>query len=325
MNRHESGKSTERTRLAEKFIKDHPTITGKRTIARLLVEQYPDVYDNDIEKARHSVRTITFSNGNRERAKKKEFEVVIQEQDLDYSETWHTPYEIKTKSIGVISDLHGQFMDQSAVNTAFSILKESGVKDLLINGDLIDNYYLSKFQKKEGRKKVIDELNYAKALLEKIRPMFENVYFKRGNHDEYVDRFLATSPGLEGLITLDERLTLTKLKIKEIHNLQEMRIGDLAVFHGHEKSGFFTPELVAKSFITWYQKYTGKMDVKIMFGHHHIVDNYIMRNIDGSFAYGYGLGWLGKRLSYNPYPRWSHGMAIVKVEKGIAHVNNFEI
>lgn len=326
MSRETNKKSTERTRVIEKFVKEHPGVTGKRTIARMLVEMYPDIFENSIEKARSSIRWMSETSGKTSRRNHKEVPVlVIKENELDYDESWHTPYKIITKSIGVIGDLHGQFMDASAVNAAVSILKNSGIKDLLINGDLIDNYYLSKFAKKAGRQKVLDEFNFCKAFLERIRPMFENVYFKRGNHDEYVDRFFMNYPGMEGIVTLDERLTLTKLNIKEIHNLQEIQIGDLSVFHGHEKNGFFTPELVAKSFITWYQKYSGKLNVKVMFNHHHITDNYVMRNIDGSFAYGYGVGCLCKRLSYNPYPRWNTGIAEVTVEKGIASVNNFEI
>jgi len=327
MTREGNNRSTDRTRLAEKFILEHPYIIHKRTIARHLVELYPDVFDNDIEKARGSIRSITGQNGTRERQRKNKLLpfVIIEEKDLEYDEEWHNPLIIKETSLGVMGDIHGQFMNVNAVNNAIAIFKDRGVKNLLINGDLIDNYYLSKFAKKAGRQKVIDELNYAKAFLEKIRPLFDNVWFKRGNHDEYVDRFFMNYPGLEGLITLDERLTLTKLGIKEVHNLREMRIGDLSIFHGHEKSGFFTPELVAKSFILWYQKYTGKLDVKVMFNHHHITDNFVLRNIDGSFAYGYGVGCLCKRLSYNPYPRWNTGIAEIKVNKGIATVDNFEI
>jgi len=325
MTRDQSNKSTDGTRVIEKFIKDHPNITGKRTIARMVCELNPGLYKN-VESARSAIRSVTDSNGNRDRKKVKLFQpIIIKDEEVDYDETWHDPFIIRETSLGVINDLHGQFMDPSAVNAAISILRSRGVKTLLINGDLIDNYYLSKFGKKAGRQKVLDEFNFCKAFLERIRPMFENVYYKRGNHDEYVDRFFMNFPGMEGIVTLDERLTLTKLKIKEIHNLQEIRIGDLSIFHGHEKHGFLTPELVAKSFITWYQKYTGKLDVKVMFAHHHITDNYVMRNIDGSFAYGYGVGCLCKRLSYNPYPRWNHGIAIVNVTKGIASVENFEI
>jgi hypothetical protein len=325
MDRETSKRATEQTRLIEKFVKEHPSITGKRTIARLIFEMYPDKFKH-IEAARSSIRRMANQAGNRSRREMKpESILIIKEEDLDYDETWHNPFIINSTSLGVINDLHGQFMDQSAVNTAISVLKDRGVKDLLINGDLIDNYYLSKFAKKAGRQKVLDEFNFCKSFLEKIRPHFGNVYFKRGNHDEYVDRFFMNFPGMEGIVTLDERLNLTALKIKEVHNLQEMKIGDLSIFHGHEKSGFFTPELVAKSFINWYQKFSGKMDVKVMFAHHHITDNYVMRNIDGSFAYGYGVGCLCKRLSYAPYPRWNHGIAIVNVNKGISSVENFEI
>jgi hypothetical protein len=309
--------------VIEDFVSKNKHITAKRTIARLLHEQYPDLF-NSLDHARSSIRYWTGSNGEQKR-RSVPIPLVIKEEEVDYDETWHSPYVINTKSLGVINDLHGQFMDVSAVNTAISVLKDRGVKDLLINGDLIDNYYLSKFAKKAGRQKVIDEMNFAKSFLERIRPMFENVYLKRGNHDEYVDRFFMSYPGMEGLVTLDERLTLTKLKIKEVHNLQEMKVGDLSIFHGHEKQGFFTPELVAKSFISWYQKFSGKLDCKVMFAHHHITDNYVMRNIDGSFAYGYGVGCLCKRLSYAPYPRWNHGIAIVNVNKAIASVENFEI
>jgi predicted phosphodiesterase len=315
--------TTERTIIAEKYIKDHTNITGKRTIARHLHELYPDIFPT-VEVARNTVRWITGSlvpSGS-----KILNPIILKDEEVNYDETWHNPFIIPDKDLGIMNDLHGQFMDVSAVNTAISIFIDKGIKNLLINGDLIDNYYLSKFQKKMGRMKIIEEFNFCRSFLERIRPHFDNVYFKRGNHDQYVDRFLMNYPGLEGAITLDERLTLTGLQIKEIHDLQEIRIGDLSIFHGHEKQGFFTPELVAKSFITWYQKYSGRLDVKVLFAHHHITDNYVMRNIDGSFAYGYGVGCLCKRLAYNPYPRWNHGIAEVRVDsKGITSVDNYEI
>ena len=312
-----------RKALIQDFVSKNKHITGKRTLARLLHEEYPDIFGS-IELARSSIRHYSGAHGTRQR-NQVSVPLIIKEEEVDYDETWHKPFIIREKSLGVIGDLHGQFMDISAVNTAVAILKESGLKNLLINGDLVDNYYLSKFAKKAGRQKVIDELNFCKSFLERIRPMFDNIYFKFGNHDMYVDRFFANYPGVEGLVTIDERLGLTSLQIKQVHDLQEIKIGDLSIFHGHEKPGGFTPELVAKSFITWYQKYSGKLDVKVMFNHHHITDNYIMRNIDGTFAYGYGVGCLCKRLSYAPYPRWNTGLAEVRVNNGIAQVNNFEI
>ena len=51
----------------------------------------------------------------------------------------------QVKTIGIISDLHVPFQDDKAVNKAMNILKDEKPETIVVDGDLIDCWEVSKF------------------------------------------------------------------------------------------------------------------------------------------------------------------------------------
>ena len=328
-SRQESNQSTEKSRTAERYIKANPTL-GNRTIGRLLLENHPDVYKN-LEEARSSVRWLRGVTGKEYQTRRLPTYTMVREEDLQPDESWQEPYRIadSIKRLGVISDLHGVFLDKEAFDLAIHTLEKEKVQSILINGDLMDQHWLGRWIKNPNAKGFDEELGLVRNIVTELSKRFKNVYFKEGNHDAWLERKIRTdSPAFAKVkdFTLESLLRLKENKVHHIHNLQEIKFGDLSILHGHEKPGFFTPEFVAKSVIKWWQQYERKFTVKVMVSHFHTVDNFIQRNLDGSFAYGYVTGCLAKlKMDYHPYARRNHGIAIVDNDRGETEVRNFEI
>lgn len=330
-SRQESDHATPRSRMAEQYVIKNPT-KGNMTIARMLVRDHPDLFYGNINNTRTCVRRIRGAGGDNNKTRRFPVYSMVDPNDLQPDDAWQTPYKIadSIKRIGVISDLHGVFMDKEAFDLAIHTLQKEKVESLLINGDLLDNHWLGRWIKNPVIKRLPEEMAFMKKLVGELSKRFKNVYFKEGNHDAWLERrILTNSPEFAGVeeFTLPHLLGLKDFKVHHVHNLQEIKFGDLSILHGHEKPGFFTPMLVAKSVITWWQAHKREPGVKVMVSHFHTVDNFVQRDpITGTFAYGYVTGCLAKlKMDYHPYARRNHGIAIVDNCKGETEVRNFEI
>lgn len=328
-SRQQDGRATEQSKLAEQYVVKYPFL-GNRTIARMLCQDKPNLF-TDIEAARSTVRLIRDARGLKHKFQMVPTYSIVKEDDLQADESWQEPYKIadSIKRLGVISDLHGVYLDKEAFDLALQTLEKEKIESILINGDLMDQHWLGRWIKNPNTKGFDEELGLVRNIVTELSKRFKNVYFKEGNHDAWLERSIRTnSPAFAKVadFTLENLLRLKENKVHHIHNLQEIKFGDLSILHGHEKPGFFTPEFVAKSVIKWWQQYERKLTVKVMVSHFHTVDNFIQRNLDGSFAYGYVTGCLAKlKMDYHPYARRNHGIAIVDNDKGVTEVRNFEI
>lgn len=329
MNRDEDKRSSERTRILEQYIKTNYRGVipegRKKTIAREIVRIYPDLFDNDIEKARKSIRKMSGADGAKSRPNNPIFEKLkVEAPDNPVDISWQLPYIIPSgiKEMVIFGDTHGVYMDKMAVEDA--IVASDGIKTLFINGDLLDNHWLGRWRKDNRSPMPQAEFDFVRRLLETFKKHFDTIYLKQGNHDAWLGRYVSDgAPALSGMqhLQLSAFLKLDELGIKTIHDLQVTKFGDLSILHGHEKPGYFTPVYVAQAVMKWWQNYEGRHDVKVLVNHHHIVDEDVKRGIDGSF----GRAWVNGCLctthpTYNPYGRSQHGMAKVRQNNGVTTV-----
>lgn len=154
--------------------------------------------------------------------------------------------EDKVEKNLVISDLHIPFQDKKAVNCMFNFTKDYQPSRIIINGDLIDFYSLSTFDKCPDRRNDInDELEKSKVFLEELRNIVGKkceIYYIQGNHESRLQRFLWANPELSKLdaLKLPQLLDFTKYKINNVkvnrdywsNEGGEIKIGDLIVMHG---------------------------------------------------------------------------------------------
>lgn len=142
----------------------------------------------------------------------------------------------KKKIAVVLSDLHVPFHSRSALAICLEYMRDIQPDTIILNGDLIDFYDVSRFLKDPLRIDTLQsELDETRALLNLIRndhPKAE-IYFNRGNHCERLEKFLMTNAtALASLrcLSLDELLGLSDNNI--VYSDTSVHIGNLEVTHG---------------------------------------------------------------------------------------------
>jgi len=107
------------------------------------------------------------------------------------------------KKIMVTSDYHIPFEDKKAVNVMLKYAKHYKPNVFVINGDFIDAYQISKYDKNPDRKESLqDEITMANDYLDKINknlPKKTEKHFLLGNHEMRITSYLWRHPELYGM------------------------------------------------------------------------------------------------------------------------------
>ena len=140
-----------------------------------------------------------------------------------------------SKNFIVISDIHFPYHDPKAINAVKRFIKAKPVDIVVFNGDILDMYDVSSFDKSPDRiNSLQEELNMAMKLFGDIRkelPEAEMVYVE-GNHEYRLKRYLMRHPELFSLeaLQLPNLLRLDKFNIQ--YTDKPYYLGNLKVTHG---------------------------------------------------------------------------------------------
>lgn len=130
--------------------------------------------------------------------------------------------KLKEGKILIGSDFHIPFQDNKAVNAFINYAADTQPEVIVINGDLLDFYRLSKFVKGEGRNPM-QEIAEGKIILESIRTACPNsdIYYPIGNHESRLETYIFNkAPDLEPLIdSFYKLLDCEKYKIQGCHKV----------------------------------------------------------------------------------------------------------
>jgi predicted phosphodiesterase len=153
------------------------------------------------------------------------------------STAWE-PFEIDAKRVGIISDVHIPYHDETAFSAAVKELKKQSPDCLLINGDFADFYQVSRHQRDPHHRRFSEELKLVIGGLEWIRHEFPNarIVFKLGNHEERWDHFIWNrAPEIYDLanVRIDELVKAKQFGIEVIGDQRPIMLGKLPVLHGH--------------------------------------------------------------------------------------------
>lgn len=100
-------------------------------------------------------------------------------------------YNIKNGKVLIGSDFHIPFQDKDAVDCFIDKAIELQPEAIVINGDLLDFYRLSKFAKGEGRNPM-EEIIEAQTILKVLRTKCPNskIYYPIGNHENRLEKYI---------------------------------------------------------------------------------------------------------------------------------------
>ena len=137
----------------------------------------------------------------------------------------------------ILSDTHIPYHDRGALILALeSVSDPAGV---ILNGDIMDHFALSQWDKDPRRKDFARELRTTREILGIIRNAFPtaSIVYKMGNHEERYERYMELkAPELLDVAAFDlaNVLELDDLGIDLVRDKRPIRLGKLNVIHGHE-------------------------------------------------------------------------------------------
>jgi predicted phosphodiesterase len=287
------------------------------TLARILYNDNKEVFKN-VEDARTSLRYIEGKRGeqNRKDVAKKEMIMTEERPKNPYKlpesdESKYEPYILKASKLAVLSDIHVPYHSIEALTAAFYKISEEKPDAILLNGDTVDFYGLSRFMKDSRKRSLAHELKALNELLDVLAQFGAKIIYKLGNHDERYEHYLMQkAPELLGIPEFELQYLL-KAKERGMDVIGEKRIikaNKLNIIHGHEYPSVFSPVNIARGL---YMK--GK--VSAMQGHNHAVSEHTESDMNGEIVTTWSVGCLCElNPAYMPLNKWSHGFAIVDMD-----------
>lgn len=245
------------SQVAREFCAKMPD-AETRTVARALCQQRPKLFPN-VERARSAVRMIRGNHGtvNRKLAADKSLyrppgkagQVRMPDPVV---ETWE-PLRIDGPArVGVLSDIHVPYHDRSALETAVKECKRHKCDVIILNGETIDFYGISRFEKDPERRTPTQEIRDAVQLMRWLQQQFPKarMVFRCGNHeDRWAKWAWANAPvlwslkqcRLDGVLgnefaeqTDNESTKLERYGWEYLADKRPILAGRLPILHGHE-------------------------------------------------------------------------------------------
>jgi hypothetical protein len=167
------------------YLAKYPAWMPSNTLATLILKENKNHF-TDKENVRYLIRYYRGKTGaDKKSFHNKEFLETTKRSCSQFvqPETWAEEkvvfnLPIGIKKMGFISDIQVPFHDPKAIDVCFDYLNKEGIDTLFINGDLVDFYQLSDFQKDPRVRKFNDEYESILEMLGFIRRSFPNLLFR---------------------------------------------------------------------------------------------------------------------------------------------------
>lgn len=219
----------------------------------------------------------------------------------------------------VISDIHIPFHSKKAIKAMLQFIKLHKVQTVILNGDILDMYDVSRFDKSPDRINSLQkELNKAKALFKELREILPEaeIVFIKGNHEYRLERYLMKHPELFSL----EALKLPNLLQLKDYNIKycdkHYKLGPLKITHG--------------SVVRKFSCYTAKAELERndcsgISSHTHRLGIYYSRTPSRSLAWAESGCLCDLDPEYVDSPNWMNGFIYGYVDKESFNITTIPI
>ena len=317
--------------LAYQLIDEYPT-AGSLTLAKRLHHDHPEYYET-VEHARSIIRIIRGASGTKQRrllgdvSRVKDIDRVLMDKfNLPEPAVMkREPYVIPkvNDKLIIFGDAHFPYQNNKGIYAAIEYGLKKEVNTIILNGDMIDMYQISRFAK-DGRKPGVEydiELFYQ--FLIDLRATFPNalIVWKMGNHEERWDTYLKVNAPLLNMIGtqgIEDHIPVNELNIVVVKDKRRIIAGDLNIMHGHEfggGSGSVNParamSLKAKANTLVNHFHRSSSHKEIIYG-------------EKELRY-YSLGSMCAPQDYMPYGNQDCSFGYIVIINGIAWVQNREV
>lgn len=315
--------------LAKELVQKFPK-SPSLTLARRLYSENPELIKS-LDSARSAIRVVRGAAG-----KNKQKQAVA---ELKRKSVPHNPLALPeperfdwtafkltgVSKVGVINDIHIPYHDLEALTATLLYLKEEEIDCLLINGDLVDFYQMSRFLKDPRARNTAGELEDTKQFFASVRKLFPKarIVFKLGNHDERFEHYLLhKAPELLDIdaISLASLLECEKYGVEVVGSKRPIYLGGLTVLHGHEyQGGMIAPVNVARGLFL-------RAKACALQGHSHQTSEHSETDVRQKLITTWSTGCLCQmHPEYARFNKWNQGFAIVDLDGKDFEVSNKRI
>jgi len=334
-----AGKRQIGSKIAEEYLERWPDM-ATRTLAKKMYKENPSVWSND-ESARTTLRRLIGTTGNTARKEKN-----IDKKDVVYAKNankmgipnpFHIPESDEVewppfvipklhRRILILSDIHMPYHNEEALRLALGWALDQKIEAIVLNGDILDFYGLSRYEKDPRKRRFSEELEMGREFLAELRKHFDGIpiYYKLGNHEERYEAYLRLkAPELLDVneFKLDVLLRFGEMGITLIDDQQRIMAGDLCIMHGHEFGrSVFSPVNPARG-------YYNRAKASVICGHNHQTSQHSESNLHEEEIMTWSTGCLCElHPRYMRVNKWNHGFAYVEVyNDGTFDVSNLRI
>ena len=304
----------------EKYGWEMPTLK----LARIVYNDNKLLFTN-VERVRDILRGIEGKRGKSNRRIIKQVENrPLNPYNLPSSdETIYEPFKINAQRLLVLSDIHIPYHSVNSLTIAFDWAKKQKPDAILLNGDTLDFFGLSRYAKDPKKRSFSSELESFKDFITILKKTFDaKIYFKIGNHEERYEHYLWMKAGELAGIDDFELGNIIKARAEGIEIIADKRImkaGELNIIHGHEYFGSFSPVNIARGLFT-------KGKVSAMQGHNHQTSEHTEADMNGKITTTWSVGCLSElHPMYMPLNKWNHGFAFIEIDGEDFQVQNKRI
>lgn len=272
-----------------------------------------------IESARTTIRYIRGTKGNARRkcARVKQTPAKAgwaPDCPPSIAEPWE-PHQLEATRVGVLSDIHVPYHDVTAVTAAVGWLRKSRPDCILLNGDIIDFYAVSRWQKDPRERDFKREVKTTIEFLKWIRATFpkSQIVFKKGNHEDRWDHYLWNHA--PEICDMEFAMLEHVLQFEEIGGIvmvedeRPILAGKLPIFHGHElPKGLTNPVNMARGAFL-------RTSHTILVGHGHRTSGHAESDLWHDEVFCWSTGCLcDMRPKFARINKWNHGFAQIEIE-----------
>ena len=247
------GQSASKTDEARRYLRANHD-TPHRTLAKIMHHDRPDLWPT-IENARDDVRYAAGAHGgtHRQQAKKEGFSPSAQSKlaqelaDVDCAipDQLATPKTQHPMGVGerwlIMADAHIPEHDKGAIETAMEYGKKHGIKNLLLDGDMVEHSQTSVHGHDPEAPSIFAELKGLTGFIKYARQQFKGrIIYKAGNHEDNLKRYIwQQAPALAGLkcLEFDDLVGFKNYGIEYVDQRVTLTMGKLSIIHGHEYRG----------------------------------------------------------------------------------------
>jgi predicted phosphodiesterase len=311
--------------LADQYVARWPDMPS-RTLARKMRDEHPldfTTYQSAYSAVRYRRGIMGRKNRTDAKIEIADVPTAVNPNPLALPKSFETEFEPYAVQVDcdsralILSDVHLPYHNIAAVTAAIETGRREEINLILLNGDTLDCYAISRFDKNPSKPSLKAEVDAGRQFLERLRDLFPKarILWKDGNHDERLEMRLMGVPELfevtREVVNWPSLLNFAGNRVEYVTDQRPIKLGRLTAVHGHEfPKGMTDPVNPARGLYL-------RAKESAICGHWHRTSEHSERSINGTVIKCWSTGSLCELYPrYARINKWNHGFATVELAPG---------